>query len=104
MEYLGLAGMALIAWAGVRLGAMSQDEERIAAWISSRGGRVLAISWAPFAPGWFAQGYNRTYAVNYIDREENERWAICSTSLFGGVYWTEDRIRLPTTTTKADQR
>lgn len=84
MEYLGLAGLMFIAWAGFRLGAMSQDEERITSWVKGQGGRLLAISWAPLAPGWMAQGHNRTYAVSYVDRDENEHWAICSTSLFGG--------------------
>jgi hypothetical protein len=71
---------------------MSMDKGRITAYVQERGGRIVSISWAPFGKGWFGDKNDRIYEVVYYDREGNQHWATCKTSLFAGVYWTEDRI------------
>jgi hypothetical protein len=85
--FLGVA--AVIA---IRLGAGSLDKDRIADYIRERGGRVISIDWAPFGKGWFGDKNDRIYEVVYYDGEGNQHFAACKTSLFSGVYWTDDRI------------
>ena len=60
---------------------------------TSRGaaGSVVSITWAPFGKGWFGEKNDRIYEVVYYDRAGDQHWATCKTSLWSGVYWTEDR-------------
>ena len=54
---------------------------------------MIEANWEPFGPGWFGeQEGNRIYAVRYLDRDGNEHEAHCKTSMWTGVYFTEDRI------------
>jgi hypothetical protein len=76
----------------VRVAAGSLDKDRIRAYIESRGGRILDSSWAPFGPGWFGEKSDRIYEVRYLDRGGNKHRAACKTSLWTGVYFTEDNI------------
>lgn len=82
------AGLAI----GLRLLAAVADHSRIAEYIQSRGGRVISIEWSPFGKGWFGEKNDRIYEVIYYDADGNQHFATCKTSLFSGVYWTEDRI------------
>ena len=68
------------------------DKSRITEYIENDGGRIVSINWAPFGVGWFGEKNDRIYEVIYYDRSGNQHWATCKTSLFSGVYWTEDRI------------
>lgn len=68
------------------------DKERIRDYIASRGGRVSSCVWAPFGNGWFGEKSDRIYEVRYSDAEGNEHDASCKTSMFTGVYFTEDNV------------
>jgi hypothetical protein len=84
----GVAALAII----LRLVAGSMDRTRIAAYVRDRGGRVLDCRWTPFGRGWFGEKSDRIYTVRYVDADGAEHRATCKTSLFTGVYWTEDFI------------
>jgi hypothetical protein len=76
----------------LRVLAGGMDKGRIRDYVESRGGQMIDASWAPFGPGWFGEKSDRIYEVRYIDREGNEHRAACKTSLWAGVYFTEDVI------------
>jgi hypothetical protein len=76
----------------IRLLAGGMDGDRVRTYIEQRGGRLLSSGWAPFGKGWFGEQSDRIYEVRYLDRDGNEHEATCKTSLFTGVYFTEDRI------------
>lgn len=75
-----------------RLIAGGIDNDRVGDYISQRGGRLIEKHWAPFGRGWFGEKNDRIYEVTYIDAQGNTHQAICKTSMFSGVYFTEDRI------------
>lgn len=75
-----------------RLAAGSMDHDRVRQYVESRGGTVIEANWAPFGPGWFGEKSDRIYAVRYLDQDGNEHEAHCKTSMWTGVYFTEDRI------------
>lgn len=70
----------------------SLDRNRITAYIESRRGKVIAITWAPFGPGWFGGNKERIYEVRYTDHDDNIHQAYARTSMLTGVYFTEDRV------------
>jgi hypothetical protein len=82
------AGFAIV----IRLMAGSMDGGRVAKYIASRGGKVLQSHWTPFGRGWFGEKNDRIYEVRYVDADGNVHEATCKTSMFSGVYFTEDRI------------
>jgi hypothetical protein len=95
MEGVGFAVLAILAVvAGVGMWAlsMSMDKGRIAEYVQQRGGRIVSISWAPFGKGWFGEKEERLYEVVYYDAEGDQHFATAKTSLWTGVYWTEDRV------------
>jgi len=73
----------------VALGGL--DHKRIHDYVAARGGRVVALEWAPFATGWFGSNSERLYEICFEDRDGRRHEATCKTSLFSGVYFTEDR-------------
>lgn len=75
--------------------AGSLDHDRIGSYITSNGGRVVSINWAPFGPGWFGEKSDRIYEVRYFDNLGQLHDAHCKTSLTTGVYFTQDRVRTP---------
>lgn len=85
---LGFIFLAIV----IRLLAGGLDGDRVRAYIEDRGGRLLSSGWAPFGKGWFGEKSDRIYEVRYLDRDRNEHFATCKTSMFSGVYFTEDRI------------
>ena len=76
----------------IRLGAGGMDHDRIREYVESRGGKVLDSNWSPFGPGWFGEKNDRIYGVRYLDKDGNEHEAHCKTSMWSGVYFTEDKI------------
>jgi hypothetical protein len=80
--------LVVVIW----LVARGLDSDRVKAYIESRGGRLLEKRWAPFGPGRFGEKSDRIYQVRYLDRDGNEHLAHCKTSMWTGVYFTEDRI------------
>jgi len=77
---------------GFRLFAGGMDKDRVRDYVISKGGRVISIEWHPFGTGWFGERDSRIYAVHYKDRDGHMHRATCKTSLFSGVYFTEDTI------------
>ncbi|MBU1218546.1 DivIVA domain-containing protein [Myxococcota bacterium] len=82
---------------GLYVFSFSLDKDRIRDYITTRGGKVIETNWAPFGPGWFGEKSDRIHQVIYIDAEGNKHDAYCKTSLFTGVYFTEDKIIVPAT-------
>src|SRR3954452_2246110 len=68
------------------------DHDRIKQYVEERGGKVLDSHWSPLGPGWFGEKSDRIYGVRYLDKDGNEHEAHCKTSMWTGVYFTEDRI------------
>jgi hypothetical protein len=81
--------VAAVAAIAVRVALHFIDKSRIQQEIESRGGRVLSISWNPFARGWFFEKNERHYDVTYLDRTGATISTTCKTSFFTGVYWAE---------------
>ena len=75
-----------------RLMAFGFDRDRVDRHFRSRGGRVLDQRWSPFGRGWFGDKSNHIYEIRYEDRDGNIHHATCKTSMFSGVYLTDDRI------------
>lgn len=93
MEFAFLLIPAVLIVAIVlRLVAGSLDRDRIRQYVESRGGELIKTTWDPFGPGWFGTRNDRIYAVHYYDRDGHEHRAYCKTSMWTGVYFTEDRI------------
>lgn len=85
---LGVLAIAIV----FRLLAGGLDGDRIDAYLAERGCEVLDRSWAPFGTGWFGEKNDRIYEVVYRDRQGATRRATVKTSMFSGVYLTEDRV------------
>ncbi len=92
MEFFGLFMLLILAAVVVRLVAGGMDSDRVGRYIRSEGGELLEKHWAPFGKGWFGEQKDRIYEVRYRDRDGNIHEATVKTSLFSGVYFTEDRI------------
>jgi hypothetical protein len=75
-----------------RLFAGSMDRDRLRQYVEARGGKVIEATWAPFGPGWFGGNKERIYQVRYLDRDNNVHEAYARTSMWTGVYFTEDHI------------
>ncbi|HZN33047.1 MAG TPA: hypothetical protein VFB80_04480 [Pirellulaceae bacterium] len=76
----------------IRLLAGTLDHDRIRQYVQQRGGSVRSIQWSPFGHGWFGDKHHRIYEVAYDDADGNPHVATCKTSLWSGVYWTEDQV------------
>jgi hypothetical protein len=92
-------GFILLAVIGVlaiglafRMLAGALDRDRIRRYILERGGALRGIRWTPFGRGWFGDKHHRIYEVSYEDAQGLSHIAACKTSLWAGVYWTEDRL------------
>lgn len=90
MNYSGnVIVVAVLVGLAIRVIMHFVDKNRIKDDIESKGGRVLAISWSPFARGWFFEKNERHYEVNYVDRSGQAVTTTCKTSLCSGIYWAE---------------
>lgn len=92
METLFIFPIVLFLGLAVRLIAGALDGDRIDDYARDRGWDVRRKSWRPFGPGWFGEKNARIYEIEYIDREGHRRLAHVKTSMFSGVYITDDRI------------
>jgi hypothetical protein len=90
--FLLLIPVAFAIAIGLSVVVGSMDRERIRSYIESRGGKIIETTWAPFGPGWFGGSRESTYHVRYRDHEGNIRGAYARTSMWSGVYFTEDSI------------
>lgn len=84
--------IALAVGIGFRVLAGNMDHDRIRDYVRNDGGTVDEIAWEPFGPGWFGEKNDRIYRVRYTDRHGNEHVAHCKTSMWTGVYFTEDKV------------
>src|SRR5262249_5126665 len=87
-----LSRVLLVSAVVIRLAGGGMDHDRIRRYVEARGGKVIEANWAPFGPGWFGEKSDRIYAVRYLDQDGNEHQAHCKTSMWTGVYFTEDQI------------
>ena len=76
----------------IRFAAGSSDDGRIRDSIEQQGGKIRSINWSPFGRGWFGSKNERIYEVVYEDAQGKVHQAYCKTSMFSGVYWTDDKI------------
>jgi hypothetical protein len=83
-----VVGLGIVLW----MLTFGLDKGRITEYVHQRGGRVISISWAPFGRGWFGEKNARIYEVVYYDQGGNQHFATCKTSMWTGVYWTDDKI------------
>lgn len=81
-------GIAIIV--GIRLLAGHWDRERIKADLVRRGARVDEIAWSPFGKGWFGEKGDRIYRVSFIPAAGPHRTAWCKTSMWSGVFWSDE--------------
>lgn len=84
--------LAIVVAIGIWAFSKSLDKSRITDYIEQRGGRVVSINWAPFGKGWFGEKEERLYEVVYYDKAGHQHFATCKTSMWTGVFWTEDRV------------
>ncbi|HEY7218017.1 MAG TPA: zinc ribbon domain-containing protein [Candidatus Binatia bacterium] len=89
MDRLHLLVWAIVAGLIWRITMHFVDKNRIKDEIESKGGRVISMSWNPFARGWFFEKNERHYNVTYMNRSGTTVSTTCKTSLFTGVYWAE---------------
>lgn len=90
--FLLLIPVVIVIAIVVRLVMGAMDRDRIREYVGGQGGQLLEASWSPLGPGWAGEKSDRIYRVQYLDREGNEHQAHCKTSMWTGVYLTEDRI------------
>lgn len=93
--FLPIAAVVIILAIAIRLAAGMFDRSRIAGYIQSRGGKLVACHWWPFGPGWFGEKRDRIYEVIYLDSDGMQHRAACKTSLMSGVYFTQDEVSGP---------
>ncbi len=82
------AAVAVIA----RLVAGGFDGDRVEAYVQQRGWELVDRSWDPFGPGWFGEKDSRIYQIVYRDERGDLHRAHVKTSMFSGVYLTNDEV------------
>lgn len=85
---VGIIGIAVV----LRLIAGSFDGQRVEDYVRENGWELIDRSWDPFGPGWFGEKDSRIYQIVYRDRQGNTHRAHVKTSMFSGVYLTNDQI------------
>jgi ribosomal protein L40E len=83
-----LAVLLIILALVARLYSGRFDRERIRKQVESRGGKVLDISWNPFAGGWWGPRNVRHYEVTYRTHHGGVISAVCATS-GSTIYWRD---------------
>ncbi len=76
----------------LRVVAHFMDKSRIIDYLGRRGFEVESIVWTPFGPGWFGEKNARIYEETYYDKKGKVYVQSCKTSLFSGVYLTDDSL------------
>jgi hypothetical protein len=90
--FVVLIPIGIIVAIVIRFAAGGLDQDRVRQYVEQRGGKLLTAEWSPFGPGWFGEKSDRIYQVRYLDVDGNEHEAYAKTSMWTGVYLTEDRI------------
>jgi len=76
----------------IRLVAGSFDGDRVEAYVREQGWELVDKSWDPFGPGWFGEENARIYQIVYKDQHDALHRAHVKTSMWSGVYLTQDCI------------
>jgi hypothetical protein len=76
----------------IRVVAGMMDGGRIEDHFSEDGKEFISKVWTPLGKGWLGDSSDRIYKVTYKDKEGHIHEAYCKTSMFSGVYITEDKI------------
>ncbi len=92
MEPILIIPVVIIVALVIRVIAGSFDADRVHMYVKSRGWKLIDQSWDPFGPGWFGEQDARIYAIIYEDQDGNRHKAHVKTSVFSGVYLTNDCI------------
>ncbi|MBN1911245.1 MAG: hypothetical protein JW818_15980 [Pirellulales bacterium] len=92
MEVAGVFFLFIVIAVVFRLLAGSIDTGRIESYVQQRGWTLLDKSWDPFGPGWFGEKDSRIYQIVYRDTQGDIRRAHVKTSMFSGVYLTNDQV------------
>ncbi|MEZ4699457.1 MAG: hypothetical protein R2834_03925 [Rhodothermales bacterium] len=95
MDTYTIIAVLLVVLLVYRLIAGSLEGNRVKEYIGSQGGELLESKWSPFGRGWFGEKSDRIYEIRYRDRTGSLHEATVKTSMFSGVYLTEDRIVQP---------
>ncbi len=88
MNVLGVFLVFAVLALMLRLALGSMDEERLHDYVKKHGWTLISCSWDPLGPGWFGEQSNRIYRVVYEDEQGIRYEAGAKTSVFGGVYLT----------------
>ncbi|WP_411827800.1 hypothetical protein [Luteolibacter sp. AS25] len=86
--FIGFILLAIV----IRLISGSIDGDRVEKYIRGMGCELIDKSWAPFGPGWFGEQESRIYEIIYRDPQGLTHRAHVKTSMFSGVYLTNDQI------------
>ena len=76
----------------IRVVAGMMDGGRIEDHFNEDGKEFISKEWAPLGKGWLGDSSDRIYLVRYKDKDGHTHEAYCKTSMFSGVYTTEDKI------------
>lgn len=88
---IGAVAIGLLALL-TRLAAGSMDGDRVERYLSDRGCTLIEREWEPFGPGWFGKDNSRIYGIVYRDRQGLIHRAHVKTSMWSGVYLTDDVV------------
>ncbi len=89
LPFILLAAAGAVA---IRLMAGGFDGDRVEAYVQQRGWELVDRSWDPFGPGWFGEEDSRIYRIVYRDERGDTHRAHVKTSMFSGVYLTNDEV------------
>ena len=91
-SFLPFVLLAAAAAVIVRLVVGGFDGDRVEAYVRQRGWELVDRSWDPFGPGWFGEKDSRIYQIVYRDERGDLHRAHVKTSMFSGVYLTNDEV------------
>ena len=104
MEVFAIFAVFIVIAITLRLLAGGMDRDRVGEYIRSQGGELIDSHWSPFGRGWLGEKNARIYEVRYRDRMGNVHEATVKTSMFSGVYFTEDKIVQPAISSESQAR
>lgn len=85
-------GIAILVGTGSYFLIQYLDTKRMRDYFLGRGEVLVSSDWQLFGPGWVGERDSRIYSIRYKDRQEKLHMAFAKTSLFSGVFITDDRV------------
>lgn len=82
----------VIIWTVVFRIAMHFDRGRVIHYLRTQRAVLEDFRWRPFGPGWFGERRCRIYRIQYRDVEDRVHTAYVKTSLWSGVYLSQDKV------------